>query len=62
MYCKDVKPGKARVVKCLMEHMGQPNFGVECRAELKERAEVVKSDYRYDVGVLENCAGAVRGR
>jgi Golgi apparatus protein 1 len=46
VFCKDVKPGKARVIKCLMEAMDRPNFGGECRGELRARAEVVKSDYR----------------
>lgn len=43
---QDVKPGKARVITCLMENMAQPNFGDECRAELQKRQEVVKNDYR----------------
>lgn len=28
---QDVKPGKARVVKCLMENLGEANFGEECK-------------------------------
>lgn len=43
---QDVRPGKARVIKCLMENMAQPNFGEECRAELAKRQQVVKNDYR----------------
>ena len=52
---QDVKPGKARVVKCLMENMAQPNFGEECKEELQKREEVMKSDYRYDIGVFTSC-------
>lgn len=59
VYCKDVKPGKARVIKCLMENMAQPNFGEECRAELAKRQHVVKNDYRYDIGVLTHCGSDV---
>ncbi len=59
MYCKDVKPGKARVIKCLMEAMAQPNFGEECKAELQKREDAVKNDYRYDVGVFQACGGDV---
>ena len=55
VYCKDVKPGKARVVKCLMENMAQPNFGEECAEELKKREDVMKNDYRYDIGVFTSC-------
>ena len=43
---QDVKPGKARVIKCLMENMAQPNFGEECKSELQQREDVMKSDYR----------------
>jgi len=59
VYCKDVKPGKARVIKCLMENMAQPNFGEDCKGELQEREDVMKTDYRFDVGVYTNCAGDV---
>eukprot|EP00879_Flechtneria_rotunda_P000602 GHRR01000712.1.p1 GENE.GHRR01000712.1~~GHRR01000712.1.p1 ORF type:complete len:883 (+),score=207.41 GHRR01000712.1:2504-5152(+) len=55
VYCKDIKPGKARVIKCLMEAMAQPNFGEECRVELAKREDKVKNDYRYDIGVLTHC-------
>ena len=62
MFCKDVRPGKARVVKCLMEAMAKPSFGAECRAELRERAEVVKSDYRRVVCVCVCVCVCVRAR
>jgi len=52
---QDVKAGKARVMKCLMENMAQPNFGEECKEELQKREEVMKSDYRFDFGVASNC-------
>lgn len=59
VYCKDVKPGKARVIKCLMENMAQPNFGDECKQELEKREDSMKNDYRYDIGVFSNCADDV---
>ncbi|KAG2435442.1 hypothetical protein HYH02_011942 [Chlamydomonas schloesseri] len=59
VYCKDTKPGKARVIKCLMENMAQPNFGEECKEELQKREDMMKSDYRYDIGVFSNCEGDV---
>ena len=51
VYCKDIKPGKARVIKCLMENMAQPNFGEECKEELQKREDVMKTDYRSDTGI-----------
>ena len=38
-----------------MENMAQPNFGEECAEELKKREDVMKNDYRYDVGVFTTC-------
>ena len=38
-----------------MENMAQPNFGEECKEELQKREEVMKSDYRYDIGVFTSC-------
>uniref|UniRef100_A0A7R9V0N1 Golgi apparatus protein 1 n=1 Tax=Chlamydomonas euryale TaxID=1486919 RepID=A0A7R9V0N1_9CHLO len=59
VYCKDVKPGRARVVQCLMENMAQPDFGQECLEELEKREDAVKNDYRMDVGVATNCEADV---
>lgn len=59
VYCKNVKPGKARVIKCLMENMAQPNFGDECKQELEKREDLMKSDYRYDIGVFSSCGDDV---
>jgi len=41
-----VKPGKGRTIKCLLEHMAEPDFGSECKEELQERNEAMKSDIR----------------
>lgn len=59
VYCKDTKPGKARVVKCLLENMAEPNFGEDCKEELQKREDAMKSDYRFDVGVYTSCASDV---
>lgn len=52
---QDVKPGKARVIKCLMENMAQPNFGEDCKEELQAREDVMKTDYRW-AGCSIECA------
>ncbi len=56
---QDTKPGKARVIKCLMENMAQPNFGEECKEELQKREDMMKSDYRLDVAVATSCESDV---
>jgi hypothetical protein len=56
---QDVKPGKARVITCLMEAMAQPNFGSECRAELQERQQAVKNDYRCGFSNWHDCVELV---
>jgi hypothetical protein len=50
---QDVKPGKARVIKCLIENMAQPNFGEECKSELQERERAMQSDWRCVVDLCE---------
>uniref|UniRef100_A0A7S0YM23 Golgi apparatus protein 1 n=1 Tax=Polytomella parva TaxID=51329 RepID=A0A7S0YM23_9CHLO len=62
IYCKGVKPGNARVVKCLVDNMAKPNFGEDCRGELKKREEAVKNDYRLDLGVASKCAADVEDK
>ncbi|KAG1672451.1 hypothetical protein FOA52_013237 [Chlamydomonas sp. UWO 241] len=59
VYCDDVKPGRARVVQCLVENMAHPDFGQECLEELEKREDQVKNDYRMDVGVYANCESDV---
>ncbi len=57
MPLQDVKPGKARVIKCLMENMAQPNFSEECKEELEKREDVMKNDYRwgFSLGTASAC-------
>jgi hypothetical protein len=48
------------VIKCLLEHMAEPNFGQDCKAELETREEMMKSDYRYDGGVATGCKSDIQ--
>eukprot|EP00955_Chlamydomonas_euryale_P032575 342893-Chlamydomonas_euryale.AAC.1 len=62
VYCKDVKPGRARVVQCLMENMAQPDFGQECLEELEKREDAVRAGWGgvQDVGSTSTRAWCVR--
>uniref|UniRef100_A0A061QLM5 Golgi apparatus protein 1 n=1 Tax=Tetraselmis sp. GSL018 TaxID=582737 RepID=A0A061QLM5_9CHLO len=54
-YCKDVKVGRARVIRCLQESMGKSDFGEACKAELNRRLFRKTVDYRMDPGVSRKC-------
>ncbi len=34
MFCRDVKPGSARVFRCLAENMNDPDFGGQCKYQV----------------------------
>ncbi|KAF5829593.1 hypothetical protein DUNSADRAFT_15858 [Dunaliella salina] len=55
VYCKEVKSGRGRMIKCLLDHMAEPDFGAECKEELQKRDEAMKSDIRYDKAASEKC-------
>lgn len=55
MYCKDVKAGKGRVVRCLQENLDQTGFSEGCRSELNRRQKLRMTDYRLDFGVAKEC-------
>lgn len=43
-FCRGVQPGRARVVRCLIDHMGAAGFGAECRDQLHARAQQLLVD------------------
>ena len=55
VFCKDIKPGSGRIFNCLLEHAQKPNFSNACKAEVVKREDRVKSDYRLDAGVSDEC-------
>jgi hypothetical protein len=53
-FCKDVKPGEGRIVKCLKEHESELSAGckqkqAEHKAARKERAEKFKEACQADI-------------
>lgn len=54
-YCKTVKAGRSRVIRCLQENMNKADFGEACKAELNRRLYRKTVDYRLDPGVTRNC-------
>jgi len=60
-YCKGVQVGRARVIRCLQENIGKPDFSEACKGELTRRLYRKTVDYRLDPGVSRKCKGAING-
>lgn len=56
VFCKDIKPGKARMFKCLQENLAKPNFGEECKAQVEETQARMQEDYHLDYALSSECA------
>eukprot|EP00884_Botryococcus_braunii_P009912 jgi/Botrbrau1/18922/Bobra.177_2s0076.1 len=59
IFCKDVRPGKGRVFKCLQESIAKPDFGQNCAQEVEKRATRMQEDYRLDYGIATKCESDV---
>ncbi|KAK9797745.1 hypothetical protein WJX73_005342 [Symbiochloris irregularis] len=55
VFCKDVKPGKGRVFKCLQENLAQPQYSQGCKEQVEQRSRTMAEDYRLDYGVSSAC-------
>lgn len=55
VFCKDIKPGSGRMFTCLLENAQKSGFGSACTEEVIKREDLMKTDYRLDAGVSENC-------
>ncbi|KAK9820440.1 hypothetical protein WJX72_010380 [[Myrmecia] bisecta] len=62
VYCKEVKPGKGRVFKCLQENLAKPDFGQQCKEQVEQREARMQEDYRLDYGVSSACKADVDQR
>eukprot|EP00951_Prasinocladus_malaysianus_P013425 scaffold101517_cov39-Prasinocladus_malaysianus.AAC.1 len=58
-YCKNVRVGRARVIRCLQENMSRSEFGEACKNELTRRLFRKTVDYRLDPGVHKKCSQEV---
>lgn len=45
--CKDVKPGRGRVIVCLMNQLNKPEMNEDCEERLLEIQFFVSRDWRY---------------
>jgi len=59
-YCKDVKPGRGRVIRCLQENVGKTGFSDGCRTEVNRRQMRRMKDYKLDFGVAKECKKAIK--
>ncbi|CAH1270213.1 GLG1 [Branchiostoma lanceolatum] len=54
--CKDIKPGDAMILSCLMEHLYTPSMVVECEEKLLELQYFISRDWRLDPRMYRKCA------
>jgi Cysteine rich repeat len=54
MYCNDVQPGSARVIRCLQEH--RPNLGQKCAAALFDHEVKMAEDIDFKYPMKKACA------
>jgi len=59
VYCKNVKPGGARVYKCLQSHMAKVDFSQQCRTRVAEKQAAQQSYYKLDFGIKKSCQKVV---
>jgi Golgi apparatus protein 1 len=59
VFCKNVKPGKGRVFKCLQENIAKPDFSTSCRGEVEKRQTRMQENWQLDYGVSHECLNEV---
>eukprot|EP00873_Tetraselmis_striata_P011681 jgi/Tetstr1/431945/TSEL_002252.t1 len=60
VFCKGVKPGRGRVIRCLQENVGKSSMGDGCRSEINRRQIRRMKDYKLDFGVAKECQAAIK--
>jgi hypothetical protein len=41
-FCRDVPPGRGRVIRCLVDNMDNPRFGAECKQQVRPRGGLLR--------------------
>ncbi|XP_078689885.1 Golgi apparatus protein 1-like isoform X5 [Branchiostoma floridae x Branchiostoma belcheri] len=54
--CKDIKPGDAMILSCLMEHLYTPSMVEDCEEKLLELQYFISRDWRLDPRMYRKCA------
>lgn len=59
VFCHDIKPGRGRVMQCLQENLGQPEFGDKCTEQVTIRQEAMQADFRENVPLAQACSDEI---
>jgi len=54
-FCDKVPPGFAAVIRCLQDHMDDPNFPARCKQEVEQDLEASNHDWRLKFGISHTC-------
>ncbi|GAX78146.1 hypothetical protein CEUSTIGMA_g5588.t1 [Chlamydomonas eustigma] len=60
VYCKDVPPGEARVIRCLQEHKYEKDFSKDCKEKVRSYEAEAASDYRLNYRLAKACKNDVK--
>lgn len=55
--CKNTRPGKGRLVQCLMNYLGKPEMNEECEERLLEIQFFVARDWKLSPTLYKACKG-----
>lgn len=56
---RHVAAGGGRVMQCLLENTGQPEFGHQCMAQVAIRDSAMQSDFRENVPLAQACSSEI---
>jgi len=60
VYCKNIRPGKGRMYRCLQQNLGKVDFSSSCRGEVEKKQARMAGNWRMDFGVAKNCQADVQ--
>lgn len=55
VFCEEVNTGQARVFRCLVQNLGQPDFGASCTAEVTRKLQRRQDNWKLDVNLRSAC-------
>ncbi|KAF8068300.1 hypothetical protein HT031_001987 [Scenedesmus sp. PABB004] len=58
-FCANVKPGSARVFRCLAEKLADPDFGAKCRYEVVAKLQRRQANWKLDPPLRRACRADV---
>jgi hypothetical protein len=55
LFCDQVPAGQARVFRCLVQSLGNPDFGSNCRTVIVQKLQRRQDNWKFDVNLRRAC-------